>query len=76
MFSWTHDGREITRAHTQSVVGNTSTLTFHGIRNSDHGNYRCTVSSGSLSVAANMGILIVRGKIFNVWSLGILIKEL
>ena len=62
-FSWTRNGRDVTRQSTST--GDTSILTITSVRNSDDGSYVCTVRSGSLSVMSNTATVNVLG-MFNV----------
>ena len=57
-FSWTHNGTSISGSLT---TGDTSILTITSVRDSDAGNYVCTVSSGSLSVTSNAATLTIYG---------------
>ena len=61
-FSWTSDGRDVTRQSTST--GDTSILTITSVRSSDGGSYVCTVRSGSLSVMSNTAILSVFGMMY------------
>ena len=59
-FSWTSDGRDVTK---QSIsTGNTSVFTIKKVRGRDDGGYICAVRSGSLSVMSNTATLTVYGK--------------
>ena len=65
-FSWTIDGRDVTR---QSIsTGDTSILTITSVRSSDDGSYMCSVRSGSLLVMSNTATLTVYGmcKLFGI----------
>ena len=63
-FSWTRDGRDVTRQSTST--GNTSILTINKVRGRNAGGYVCTVKSGSLSVMSNTATLILYGKHCNL----------
>ncbi|XP_065885723.1 hemicentin-1-like isoform X3 [Dysidea avara] len=58
-FSWTRDGRDVTRQSTST--GNTSILTIDKVRGRNAGGYVCTVKSGSSSVMSNTATLTVYG---------------
>ena len=61
-FSWTSDGRDVTRQSTST--GDTSILTISNTRRRNGGSYVCTVMSGSLSVMSNAATLTVLGMLF------------
>ena len=72
-FSWTSDGRDVTRQSTST--GDTSILTITSVRSSDDGSYVCTVRSGSLSVMSSIATMTVYGTIkFNAYTLVITAK--
>ena len=58
-FSWTHNERAISES---SSTGDTSILTITNVRHRDAGSYKCTVSSGSVSVMSNPATLTVYGE--------------
>ena len=58
-FSWTNDGRDVTRQSTST--GDTCILTITSVRSSDGGSYVCTVRSGLVSVMSNAATLTVYG---------------
>ena len=59
VFSWTHNG---TSSNESSTTGDTSILAITNVRHGDAGSYKCTVSSGSVSVISNAATLTVYGK--------------
>ena len=63
-FSWTHNGRNITRQSTS--IGNASVLTITGVRRNNAGSYVCTVSHGSLQVMSSTATLTVFGMYYDV----------
>ena len=61
-FSWTHDGKDVTRR--SASTGDTSVLTISIVRRRNGGSYVCTVWSGSLSVMSNAATVTVLGVLF------------
>ena len=57
-FSWTHNGRDVTRQSTST--DDTSILTITSVRSSDDGSYVCTVRNGSLSVMSDTAVVTVQ----------------
>ena len=65
-FSWTSDGRDVTRQSTST--GDTSILTITSVRSSDDGSYVCAVRSRSLSVMSNTATLTIYGNVYCILS--------
>jgi len=59
IFSWTHNGSDVTRQSTST--GDTSVLTITRVISSDAGSYVCTVRSELLSVMSNSADINVFG---------------
>ena len=58
-FSWTHNGRNVTRQ--SSTSANTSTLTINKVKVKNAGVYVCAVKVGSSSLISNAATLTVFG---------------